>query len=714
MAALLVAFPASAQSDADASAWIAAAVVPDSTESVRASAPSPDPTSETLVPTEDDAQAAADGLDLSLLGALRPADAPADSTSPLVTTLDASALDRIEFVAADTTDEVQKRGVPLNVFGYYRLFLYGRNITEPYPNLAPFERAYGVGDGYREPMLSVNVLGRPSGRSSFGTELFVFTPYDGTEDIENNVISLNLGLNFYGNFRTEAGNFGVRAGGIHWYNLSPFTIGVYQPLDRYSIFDRTPWEGVNGATKYENYFQTGTANPGDERFAFQAFQGLILNGAELPGEIAFDLFWGKTQPNGGLPNAATDPNETVPGEGDVPTYTGFSGDARVLPSFITGGKIQRSFGDQTVALNSIYSYRTLDSLTTERRQYQVHTASFDANAGGVNVTGELGGSLFESPTYDSNWGEALMVRAKTTAETTGLPLDVQVYQIGRNFFNENSEILTTNNPQLRTDPRCEVAPGSGASGATITQVNQLEHNRRGINVNTAWNSGPARFTVGWGMAHELAPTTSTLAYVHRINGLALSRVYNPFPANAVCATNFGPLERKYSIFRNVIERTQTTDVDAVTGIPTNRKYYHAVDLQGKARATVLDRSLYFFYLGSFGSANPTATVLPKDDDTYLFAQYHELDLYYELSPGFLVTGYLGLENVRGGRFTTLDETSGLPLDQFGRGVGVGFDWTVSRNAGVYVRHRWMDFEDRSFAIDTYSGRETTLEFKMFF
>ncbi|HIG75529.1 MAG TPA: hypothetical protein EYQ24_13420, partial [Bacteroidetes bacterium] len=111
----------------------------------------------------------------------------------------------------------------------------------------------GVGDGYREPMLSVSVLGRPNGRSSFGTELFVYTPYDGL-GTENNTVSLNLGVNLYGNFRTEAGTYGVRAGGIHWYNLSPFTIGVYQVLDRFSIFDRTPWEGVDGAQKYANYF----------------------------------------------------------------------------------------------------------------------------------------------------------------------------------------------------------------------------------------------------------------------------------------------------------------------------------------------------------------------------------------------------------------------------------------------------------------------------
>ena len=558
---------------------------------------------------------------------------------------------------ADTTETLRERPLPLSVFGYYRLFLYYRDMTDPYPNLAPFERAYSVGDGYREPMLSVNILGRPSGRTSFGTELFVFTPTTALRGLENNVISLNLGVNFYGNFRTEVGNFGVRAGGIHWYNLSPFTIGVYQVLDRFTIFDRTPWEGVNGLAKYDSYYETGQANPGDQRWNYQAFQGLILDGRQLPGGIGFDAFWGKTQPNGGLPGAITDPSETVAGEGeagDVPTYLGFNGEARVLPSFISGGRLQKAFGDNLVGYNGIYSYRALDSLSTDRREYQVHTVSFDTYVKGVNVSGELGASKFESPDLSPPWGEALMVRARVPAEMTYFPLDVQLYQVGRHFFNENGEIATGNNPDIRADPRCAVTAGSGSTGGAITQVNQLAHNRRGVNFNTAWEAGPAKLGVGWGLAHELAPTTSDLSYVHRINGLAVSRIYNPFPAEAVCATSFGPFARQFSFFRGVFERVQTTDVDQVTGVPPGRKYYHAVDLQAKLRARVLDRPLYFFYLGSFGSANRSAQIVPRDDDTYVFVQYHEFDVYYELVNNFIVAGYLGLENAQGGRFTTLE------------------------------------------------------------
>lgn len=639
---------------------------------------------------------------------------------------------------SDSTETLRQPAQPLTVFGYYRTIGYYRAFSNPYPFLEPFERAYGIGDGYREPMLSISVLGRPNGRSSFGTELFIFTPYDGGE-IEDNVLSLNLGINFYGNFRTEVGSFGVRAGGIHWYNLSPFTIGVYQVLDRFSIFDRTPWEGVSDLARYDNYFQSGQLATGDARWNFQAFQGLILNGGQLPGEFSFDAFWGKTQPNGGLPNARTEPSETVANEGeeagDVPTYAGFGGDAEALPSAITGGRLAKTFGSTLMlAYNGLYSYRTLDSLDVERRQYQVHTGQFEANLLGVNLSGEFGASRFDSPTYTSPWGEALMGRIRIPASATYFPLDVQVYQIGRHFYNENGEIATNNNPQIQAAINEEdglgtgevILSGQGSVGGLLTQVNQLAHNRRGINFNTKWNApnGLIEFGVGWGVAHELAPTTTSLSFIHRVNGLALSRVYNPFPADAVFATQFGAYGRKYSFFRGFFEAVPTTDVDQVTGIATTRKWFHSVDLTAKTRVDLDGRNLYAFYLGSFSSANRDFTGVPHDDDTYLFVQSHELDVYFDLFPRVILAGYLGLEFAKGGRFTPRDDRffpelpdttlSNEPLDQRGLGVGLGFDITLADNAGLYLRHRWMDYKDRNFALDRYVGRELTAEIKIFF
>ena len=331
--------------------------------------------------------------------------------------------------------KLKQRPQKLTAFGYYRLFVYQRTLTEPYPGLEPFRRSLSVGDGYREPMLSLNVLARPNSKSSFGSELFFFTPYLG--DTTGNQFLTNLGLNFYGNFRTEHGNFGIRAGGIHWYNLSPMTIGVFQILDRFSIFDRTPWEGVSNTGKYDDYYALGQTSPGDLRWSNQAFQGIILNGGKLPGDFAFDLFWGKTQQNGGLSGGINDPFASIPptlDQGNVPTYQGFAGQDRTQPSIIQGGKLAKTFGkkNQTISYNGIYSRTSIDSTRTDRnRAYEVHTIGLDLDIAGIGISGELGGGAYSSPTYEKTWGEALMLRFRLPERYTFLPLDVQLYRSGK-------------------------------------------------------------------------------------------------------------------------------------------------------------------------------------------------------------------------------------------------------------------------------------------
>ncbi len=617
--------------------------------------------------------------------------------------------------------QFRKKHQPITIFGYFRLFGYGRNITDPYPNLRPFQKAYGIGDGYREPTMSLNLIARPNGKSSFGTELFFLNNYLGVGG-QDNVFSTNLGLNFYGNFRTEIGNFGVRAGGIHWYNLSPFTIGVYQVLDRYSIFDRTPWEGITNTGKYESYYGSGSVNVGDQRWNFQPFQGLILNGGKLPGNLNFDVFWGRTQPNSGLPNAVTDPFATVANStdaGNIPTYQGLAGDARLLPSFIFGGKVGHTFGRQknTISYNLIDSRTALDSsnLVDNKRQYQVHSLSFNSKVKGMLLTGEMGIGSFESPTYEKRWGEALMARLRIPKDISIIPIDIQLYQISKNFFNQNGEIATNGNPEIEKEFTNTAIAGQNNVGGQITQVNQLAHNRRGFNFNTGVTFGAFKFNFGYGLAQEIDAESATLSFIHRINGLALSRIYNPFPEGATSATNFGPFGRKFSFFRGAFERVRTTDLNPATAEAMTRKNYTSVDLQGKYKTTIGGKPLYFFYLGTFGSASRKTEVVPQlTEDGYLFVQYHEFDTYYEVVDNFILTTYVGIERSQGGNFTEVNAETLLPLNQRGIGLGAGFDWSITKNSGLYFRYRWMDFRDTNFALDRFRGREYTIELKTFF
>lgn len=642
-----------------------------------------------------------------------------DSTKTQLSSFEWSSFHTIAGIQYDKSfvqDKLRRPDQKLSVFGYYRLFGYGRNMTEAFPDLAPFERAYSVGDGYREPMLSLNIVGRPSPKTTFGTELYMFTPYLGTYQ-EGNEFTTNLGINFYGNFRTDHGNFGIRAGGIHWYNLSSFTIGLFQVLDRFSIFDRTPWEGVQNTGRYESYYDTGSAAAGDLRWDNQAFQGLILNGGSLPGNIAFDVFWGRTQPASGLPGGVLNPFE-IPenlAAGQIPNYRNMAGLARSLPAIVSGGKLEKTFGrkNNRVAYNMIRNAATLDSTALSQRVYQVHTMTFDIDINGIGVTGEMGGGSFKSPTYAEKWGEALMLHVYFPKKYTLVPIDVQVYQISKDFFNQSGEVFTNSNPDILDE--IGLLPGAVGAGGQLTMTNQLVHNRRGINANAKFQQGKFKFNVGWGIAQEMDALSANLNYIHRINGLALSRIYNPFPEGATGPTVFGPYGRMFSYFRGVSEIVQTTNLDGGTAQPVDRKWFNSLDLQGKYATRVFNRDLFFFYLGSFSSAEAKASLLPSmNPDSYLFVQYHELDLYYELFPEFILTGYFGIENARGGRNTNWDLESQLPRDQIGTGIGVGFDWAVAENAGLFVRYRWMNYEDRSFALDRYKGTEITIELKTFF
>ncbi len=622
----------------------------------------------------------------------------------------------IQYDRSFVQEKLRRPDQPLTVFGYYRFFGYGRNMTTPLPGLAPFEKAFSVGDGYREPMLSLNVVGRPTPNATFGTELFMFTPYLGTYR-EGNEFTTNLGINFYGNFRTEHGKFGVRAGGIHWYNLSQFTIGIFQVLDRFSIFDRTPWEGNTGTNRYESYYQSGVATAGDLRWDNQAFQGLIVNGGRLPGDFAFDMFWGKTQPASGLPGGVLIPFE-IPANlaaGQVPNYRNMAGLARSLPAIVTGGKIEKTFGrkNQRLAYNMIRNAAVLDSLSTDQRIYQVHSLTLDLDIEGIGVTGELGAGSFKTPTYAERWGEALMLRFYFPKKYTLVPVDVQVYQISKDFFNQSGEVFTNSNPAILDE--IGLLPGAVGAGGQLVLTNQLVHNRRGVNANANLKFGKVKLNVGWGLSQEMEALSTRLNYVHRINGLALSRIYNPFPAGATGPTVFGPYDRMTSFFRGVSHDVLITDIDGGTAEAINRLWFNSFDLQGKYSAKLFNRELFFFYLGSFSSAEGKATPLPTmNPDSYMFVQYHELDLYYALFPDFILTGYLGIENARGGRRTNWDLESLTPRDQLGTGIGVGFDWSLAENAGLFVRYRWMNYEDRSFALERYKGTEITVELKTFF
>ena len=80
---------------------------------------------------------------------------------------------------------------------------------------------------------------------------------------------------------------------------------------------------------------------------------------------------------------------------------------------------------------------------------------------------------------------------------------------------------------------------------------------------------------------------------------------------------------------------------------------------------------------------------------------------------FLV-GYGGWEINQASQKTELSTENQKPMNQIGSGYGLGFDVEVADNAGLYFRHRWMQFKDKSFEKDQFSGQESVVELKIGF
>ena len=93
---------------------------------------------------------------------------------------------------------------------------------------------------------------------------------------------------------------------------------------------------------------------------------------------------------------------------------------------------------------------------------------------------------------------------------------------------------------------------------------------------------------------------------------------------------------------------------------------------------------------------------------------HQLEMYLKLSPMLVWNNYVSYERIIANYSTQVDAVSKRPKNQTGYSFASGFDIQMSKNVGLYIRQRWMKYEDTSFAKDKYKGWETTVELKAFF
>ena len=191
----------------------------------------------------------------------------------------------------------------LNISGSYRFFVQHRHFVNPYitgvnglDTVQSIKKSILFGDATQLPELTLNIGANPSKNVSFGTDLTFWNQKTGNFDYFR---GLNLGINLYASFKSPVGNYNIKTGGIHWLRLSRFTMKTPEGFNRYTLFDRNPWDPqyLIFSQRYSDYYKRGSVQQ-DVRWGNKAFQGFAIDGGELPYGLNFTFLYGKAESSG--------------------------------------------------------------------------------------------------------------------------------------------------------------------------------------------------------------------------------------------------------------------------------------------------------------------------------------------------------------------------------------------------------------------------------
>lgn len=602
----------------------------------------------------------------------------------------------------------------LKANGFYRFFATHLTMPEPYildqnSGALTKKRTLFIGDDAQLPNLLVNLSGRPSKKVSWGFDLYMFQFLTGEINSAYNPavptadrppvwdplsgarlggnMGLNLGLNLYGSYYTKKGTFSIRMGGIHWYSISDLTLGSFKGYNRFLLSERNPWDpiGKNIGVRYNQMYENGAVYQ-DTRWGERAVQGVIIEGIGLPNGWSFGGMYGKTELNGGF---------------------------LTIPNVSYGGKLKKVYRKTDyISFNTLNNTTWVDSLNTLQLGFNVFTLEWAASFNGVEAHAEVGTGRYISPVNDYPWGEAISAKVLLTKKLIRFPLEVHYYRISPYVVNNNAVFWNTSIVESAIVDR----PGGGVQSASVltpfsssmVAIGQMTNNRTGVNLNTAFKVGKVAMSMGYGVSSELEAFQNRITYSHFVNQLTRSRFWRwEFP------TNVGPYERYDKVYRDAYQKVTVTD-DSL-GVSVNPKKFNQVEVHAKYRTKLSHRNFFVFLLGRYNTAQPDLTLLPAFSEKAYLRQYNtEMEVYYQVAKPLFLNMYLGYERVLGNYQTELNTETLRPLNQTGYGVGCGIDVSLNKNAGLYLRHRWISFEDTSFRLDQFKGQETLVELKVFF
>ena len=594
------------------------------------------------------------------------------------------------------------------VSGNYRFFgTYNLNKSQYLLNERAKDTAISktlfIGDDSQLPNLTLNFSGRPNKRASWGFDLYVFqfldgnirptygngqvnsnnrptiyTPRVGTRLGSN--MGLLLGLNLYGNIETNLGVFSVKTGGIHWVSLSDLTLGAFTGYNRFILFERNPWDPINGSVKqrYSKYFEQGNINQ-DTRWGERAFVGTILEANDLPNNLKAKLLYGKTELNGGF---------------------------LTIPNLTYGGQLRKDNKRGFIAINSLNNQTYTDSLNTKTIGFNLFTGQFNTRIlPGLDLKIEAGSGRYLNPISNTKWGEAINVKLAATKPLIALATEIHFFRISPNVVNNNAIFWNVAVQEAGN----QIPAGTVGStsllmpfASALTAVGQFTNNRQGLNINTEWSGKRLKMSLSNAISGEIQGITNMLSYSHPVNQFTRSRMWRwTFP------TEVGPYSRYNKIFRDAYEKVNLMDTVA--------KRFNTIEFQLKSKIKLFYHDLFCTFLGNYSSVqNFWSPLTVFNENAYLRHYSSQLEMYYCFSKSAVFTQYFGYERIIANYMTETDAVTGRPRNQEGWGYALGFDFDLAKNTALYMRHRWYGFFDKSFQYDRWLGQETIVELKVSF
>ena len=586
--------------------------------------------------------------------------------------------------------------------GYYRFLGFVRNQQETFPNNSGKTVVISSGDAYREPMFLLKLNGKTRDNITFGADLMLNSLYKGPAANFAQALTLNLGLNLSTSIATKHGIFNFKSGGVSWYRQSRLTVWGNRSFNRTSIFERRPQTPLNKIpiNRYSKYYKSGLIDQGI-RYGSRAFQGIFLQGSKLPLNFSVKGVVGKSNFNRSI----------------TETSDNFTGSFQIKNTLSSKLKI---------AYNYISSWADTDSLSTDKRNYFIHSLELDKKWNKVQIQMELGLGNYSDPIRELGYGEAILLNVKTT-KSTKIPLNLQLYRISPHFVNVTGNFLNTS--------VLEVFPNVEGVGTTVRTPYQSPmvglgfpvNNRQGIAINADVDLGQLKLNGGIGVFAEIDTSYASLSYIHNVNSQTLSRIN-------VFAQNWGPYNALNSNYRGVFENVNISDT-TTSGLANFKKFFNTIEFQAKYNNKIFGKNYYIFSLTRLNTCQKELKLLPQIGNQTLISQLsEEIDLSIEMNEKTALVLSYGIEKILGNSSTDLGDNpestttntffESLGLENFYRNtnyrnqkntlLGIGFDYKIGNNAMVFYRYNQYRYFDPNFIENHLKGWEMILELKINF